>query len=125
MNNQTLFKGNLAKSVEIKKGNEDKEFAVFTVATNRSKDAKPDFLDFICFDQRSVEWMKDHGKGHPVFVEGYVRKYKDKEGAYKTQLVATYARPFERSARDESDDLDNASEHMDDPELDQDEISEF
>lgn len=115
MNNQIIVRGNLAKRVEIKSG-EKQEYALFTVATNRGKNVEPDFLDFFCFEKHSIEWMRDHNVGHPVFAEGYVSKYKDKDGMFKTRLVATFARPFERIVKEESKE---EGERIDDPETEE------
>lgn len=120
MNNLAIIKGNLTRDVEVKV-KDDRRFAVFTVASSRGKEAPADFIDVFCFADFVIDWMKDVKKGHPVYVEGKLNTFKDKDGHYKTRLMANYARPFVWEPKDSRfDDAEAMLEQMEDPGIDDD-----
>lgn len=97
--NKVILLGNLGKDPEIRKTNDGREIASFSIATNqkwKGKDGSPqervEWHNVVVFSQGLVGIVKNYvKKGSKLYIEGSLqtRKYTDKNGVdkYITEIV--------------------------------------
>lgn len=87
--NKLELMGRLTKDVELKKGKNDKLFAVFTLAIPRKENKEiADFVDCVAFGKLAEALQKYTEKGNRLIVTGSIHfdKYQDKDGNNKTSI---------------------------------------
>lgn len=110
--NKVALVGRLTKDVELR-GNDEKAFAMFTVAVNRpfknkeSGEYEADFIRCKAFGKTAEFIDKWFEKGNPIGVTGWIQtgSYTDKNGnqAYSTDVVVENAE-FVASKNDKDND---------------------
>ena len=91
--NKLELMGRLTKDVELKKGKNDKEYAVFTLAIPRKENKEiTDFVDCVAFGKLAEALQKYTEKGNRLIVTGSIHfdKYQDKDGNNKTSIFDKY-----------------------------------
>jgi len=89
--NQVILIGNTTTDIEVKKTQNGKSVASFTLAVSQGKDKPSDFIKCVAWENTAELLSQYVKKGHKVAVIGKVstRSYEDKDGKkfYVTEIL--------------------------------------
>ena len=89
--NQVILIGNTTTDIEVKKTQNGKSVASFTLAVSQGKDKPSDFINCVAWEKTAELLSQYVKKGHKVAVIGKVstRSYEDKDGkkVYVTEIL--------------------------------------
>lgn len=91
MINVAVIEGRIVQNLELKKGANEKEYVLFTLASERSFSEETDFIDCICFGNVAKNLCQYMKKGSRIIVSGEIETntYTDKNEAFhkSTKIV--------------------------------------
>jgi len=80
--NNVILTGHLVKDIELRKTQNNKSVASFTIAVSNGKDKNADFINCVAWEKTAELLSQYVKKGHKIGVQGKVstRSYDDKDG---------------------------------------------